>query len=1163
MESTKMFNLFSAMLAMMAVSAVPLSAADPPAPAPTSDADIAFVSIAIHHHQPQTTNTDDINSVHHPLYFHQNDHPGLVLISKKLTGSENYSTWRRSMMIALNARNKLKLINGEFEEPSSSSAIRSLWERANDMIISWILNTVYDQIGNNLRFVNSATSLWNELYEHYSQLDGHRIYQDELDALEAPYACTCKYDCENGKTNGEREQRKRLIQFLMGLDDSYTNIRGQILLMQPLPLVSMAYGMLRQEEKQRDIPKLSLISIPTALNTFSTSRNNTRTNTPNTTSGQTSVTRKAPFRKGVICTNCQKEGHYGNECYKIVGFPPGHPLHGKFIPPSQRTQQALKRPVNVVVGTENAEQEIQPNLITSTSSVNNTTDPYVYTKMDQLQNQLNQMLLMMQNQNQKEFTAANLPHMAGKYIFITSFSSGIKEIWIIDSGATDHICICLTLMFDLQQCPHSITVNLPNGDTTTVTMTGSVHITPNLILKGVFYIPTFTYNLISISKITNSTHSAVIFTHNQCTFQGHNGSQTIGNLHGGLYTLTPSPPPATSPSSPSTILHTSSSSLWHARLEHPLIQVMKKIKPISSLFHFNSESKCTICPLAKHHVLPFLTSTTHATSMFSLVHIDAFKDQNWRDGMTKEIQALENNKTWIFTILPPGKTPIRSKWVYKIKLKADEAIDRYKARLVAKGFNQKEGIDYTETFALVAKMPIVRTLIAIALHNGWPIQQLDVNNAFLHGDLNEEVYMTVPQGYPHTLPPNTVCKLTKSLYGLKQANRQWFEKLTTFLLMATPMDPIAKLNETDGDPLPDPTQYRTIVGKLIYLTLTRPDLSFAAQALSQFSYNPRTPHLAALQRVMRYIKLCPGQGIYFPTSNKLELTTYCDSDWASCQTTRRSVSCYAIFLGNGLISWQSKKQLVVSRSSTEAEYRSLADSTCEISWLKCLLHDLGIRIPTPSLVMCDNASTIALANNPVQHARTKHIEIDCHFVRDKIRQGHIKPVFVSSQSQVADILTKGLSKYLHYNCLSKLNICDPYTVSTWGEGGIKELSLQHQHKVNLASIVNGRVVVLVPLAKLPKSDVNGTRNNDTTFAEASVGTTFSGATVPFTLNSQSSSMEGTNIFTLCAETLAVMMMGLSAIAVSAANNCPPAPAPTSDAKMPGLHEISIGIIHRE
>ncbi|GJU85619.1 uncharacterized mitochondrial protein-like protein [Tanacetum coccineum] len=187
---------------------------------------------------------------------------------------------------------------------------------------------------------------------------------------------------------------------------------------------------------------------------------------------------------------------------------------------------------------------------------------------------------------------------------------------------------------------------------------------------------------------------------------------------------------------------------------------------------------------------------------------------------------------------------------------------------------------------------------------------------------------------------------------------------------AIPMDPIVKLNTTDGEPLTDPSQYRTLVGKLLYLTITRPDLAFAAQALSQFSHDPRTPHYKALIK-------------------------------ASCPITRRYVSGYAIFLGTSLISWQSNKQTVVSRSSTEAEYRALADSTCEISWLKCLLHDLHVEIPTPTLMMCDNASTIALANNPIHHARTKHIEIDCHFVRDKIKQGQIQPCFISTKSQIA------------------------------------------------------------------------------------------------------------------------------------------------------------------
>ncbi|GJV13450.1 cysteine-rich receptor-like protein kinase 8 [Tanacetum coccineum] len=174
----------------------------------------------------QNHNEDDINSPNHPLYFHPQDHPGMILISRKLTGSDNYSHCKRSMMIALSARNKIKLVNGDFEEPEKTSPIKAYWERANDML-------------------NSSVEVY------YHKLKG---LWDELDALEAPYTCTCKFVCANGKTNGERDQRKRLIQFLMGLDESYTNLRGQILLLQPLPIVAKAYNMLRQEEKQKETP---------------------------------------------------------------------------------------------------------------------------------------------------------------------------------------------------------------------------------------------------------------------------------------------------------------------------------------------------------------------------------------------------------------------------------------------------------------------------------------------------------------------------------------------------------------------------------------------------------------------------------------------------------------------------------------------------------------------------------------------------------------------------------------------------------------------------------------------------------------------------------------------------------------------------------------------
>ncbi|XP_071740316.1 uncharacterized protein [Rutidosis leptorrhynchoides] len=351
---------------------------------------------------------DDTNSPTHPLFLHQQDHPGLVLISKKLTGSENYSSWRRSMTIALNAKNKLQIVTGELTAPAATSNNRALWDRTNDMIISWMLNTITDQIGNSLSFVNSAADLWNELHENYSQLDGHRIYQisnditqlkqidctvevyyqklkglwDELDALESPYACTYKCTCENGKTNGERDQRKRLIQFLIGLDEAYSNIRGQILLLQPLLAVGKAYGMIRQEEKQRENTLKEPTSI--ALSSYSTNKSYNNSSSKWTSNKPaTTYESKSPFKKGIFCGNCGLEGQNKEECYKIVGYPIGHPLYGRYKPPTK--PHPHNKSVNLVTTDEQA----------STSTA--TTDLAMTARMDQLQNQLNQVLLMMQS----------------------------------------------------------------------------------------------------------------------------------------------------------------------------------------------------------------------------------------------------------------------------------------------------------------------------------------------------------------------------------------------------------------------------------------------------------------------------------------------------------------------------------------------------------------------------------------------------------------------------------------------------------------------------------------------------------------------------------------------------------------------------------------------
>ena len=500
-------------------------------------------------------------------------------------------------------------------------------------------------------------------------------------------------------------------------------------------------------------------------------------------------------------------------------------------------------------------------------------------------------------------------------------------------------------------------------------------------------------------------------------------------------------------------------------------------------------------------------------------YAQASTDPLWCEAMAKEIQALEHNKTWILTSLPAGKRPIGCKWVFKIKYNADGTVERYKARLVAKGYTQKEGLDYTETFSPTAKLVTFRCLLAIASARDWPLHQLDVQNAFLHGDLDEEVYMIPPPGFDRQ-GGNLVCRLQKSLYGLKQASRNWFAKLTNALREAGfvqsmadyslftrsnnnsftvilvyvddivitgnnpqviqstkeflnhrfrikdlgllkyflgievarsrkgifisqrkyalellddagllgarpssfPMEQTLRLKPNEGKLLHDPTRYRCLVGRLIYLTVTRTDIVFVVHILSRYIHEPHQPHLDAALRVLRYIKNSPGQGIFFPTQNDLKLKAFCDSDWATCPTTRCSVTGYCVFIGNSLVSWKTRKQNTVSRSSAEAEYRAMADACCEIKWLGYILKDLHIPHSEPAAFHCDNQSALHIARNPVFHERTKHIELYCHLVRQHLTSGIISTTYTPTKMQLADLFTKPQGKAPFTFLLGKLGV---------------------------------------------------------------------------------------------------------------------------------------------
>ncbi|KAI5670896.1 hypothetical protein M9H77_11260 [Catharanthus roseus] len=456
--------------------------------------------------------------------------------------------------------------------------------------------------------------------------------------------------------------------------------------------------------------------------------------------------------------------------------------------------------------------------------------------------------------------------------------------------------------------------------------------------------------------------------------------------------------------------------------------------------------------------------------------------------MRQEIDALEQNGTWILTSLPPGKRALGSKWVYRIKYKADGTIERYKARLVILGNTQMAGIDFTDTFAPVAKMVTVRTLLSVAAARNWPIHQMDVHNAFLHGDLQEEVYMRPPPGFRPCYKGQSyadyslftysrgniyLCvliyvddllitgnslstleqfkaslhkcfhmkdlgslkyflgiEIARNSTGLFLSQRKYtLEILSEMGLLgakpaSTPVEPNHQLAKASGSLFDNPDSYRRLIGKLIYLTLTRPELAYAVHTLAQFMHAPRHAHWDAALRVVRYLKGSPGRGIFLSSKSPLSLTAYCDSDWATCPITRRSLTGYFISLGGSPISWKTKKQHTVSRSSAEAEYRSMAMTLCELKWLSILLRDLHVPVTRPIPLHCDNQAALHIAENPVFHERTKHIEIDCHFVRDAFQEGFIYPAYIRSEEQPADILTKALHPTHFHRLASKLGISD-------------------------------------------------------------------------------------------------------------------------------------------
>ncbi|KAL6312522.1 hypothetical protein AAG906_021215 [Vitis piasezkii] len=770
-----------------------------------------------------------------PYFLHNGDHPGLNLVSNLLTGA-NYHTWRRAMLMALTAKNKVGFVDGTISRPMSHDLIYGAWNRCNSMISSWIINVVSREIADSLLYLDSACDIWRDLNDRFNQ--------------------------------------------------------GQILMMDPLPAINKVFSLVIQEERHRTVGYSYSGSHNSDPMTFGSN-----SNAPAGSSGG-SKTR----RDRITCSYCGFQGHTKDKCYKLVGYPPGWKFKNK-----------------------------GPN-----SS-------------------------LMAN-NSKSLT------------LLLDFHENSSTRPSMSNFATSKCVVCAY----------------------------------------------FRYNLLSVSAFTDTLSLSMVFTPDACIIQEPSRGKMIGkgSRKGQLYQLDFDSFVADKAFVAASRIPTSNIlSLWHSRLGHPSFS---RLKGLQSVLDFDSSfdlTPCNVCPLAKQRCLPYISLNKRCSSTFDLLHLDI-----WGPFSVGSVEGYKffltivddySRVTWVYMLknksevqkyIPDFFAFVKKQFGKEVKaIRSDNApelflsnfyhslgvihyrscvetpqqnsvverkhqhilnvarallfihlhiilwvngtIERYKARLVAKGYTQREGIDYVDTF-----------------HRGktsWHLSQLDVNNAFLHGDLNEEVYMKLPPVIiERVFALNLVCLLHKSLYV--------FSAIMGLGFSQSPSDHSLFIKNVDG----------LFIALLVYVD----DLNklFKLKDLGDVKYILGCK--AASTPMEANVKLSMDEGVDLPNVDL--------------------VSSFLVL--NCPIYMLLKESFVTLKIGLVVLIREDLILVFVFSWGILWCHG-NPRNNTLFLALL-----LKLTENPVFHERTKHIEIDCHLVRDKVQSGVLKPMFVSTEHQLADVLTKAL-----------------------------------------------------------------------------------------------------------------------------------------------------------
>ncbi|KAH9650091.1 protein kinase domain-containing protein [Citrus sinensis] len=1045
-----------------------------------------------------------------PKISHSESHS--VQITTIRLNEGNFQRWSQSVRMYIRGRGKIGYLTGDVKAPEISDPSYGVWDAENSMIMAWLVNSMDEDIGANYMCYSTAKELWDNVSQMYSDYGNQsQIYELQLalgDIRQGDYSITKYFNTlkrlwqdldlfndyewesmEDFKHHKQTVNNERIFKFLAGLNVEFDEVRGRIIGRKPLPTLEDVFSKVRREESRRGVmlgKKNSIVSVEKSA-LVTADANATR-----------SITQQQQ-KSRVWCDYCNKPRHTREACWK---------LHGK--PANWKNSKHSRASANEV---ENLEKNLSKEQIDH--------------------------LIKLLTSNPPPSTPRGSLAQTGS-IINALFSHSTTAPWIIDSGASDHMTSISSLFDSYYPCPGNKKVRVADGSLSSIAGKGSIKISGTIELKNVLHVPKLSCNLLSDRDLGTMIGSASLreglYYFDDYLSRNKQAQEVFCKEKGIIHTSTCRDTPQQNgiaerknrhlleepsvnvPETGGEILQDKIPPLelrvytrkyHHSSKDPPINSVQPQSSPPSTdssensgnisspkhsstffldldlpIAHRKATRTCTKHPIARYVSYEKLSNKQRAfTTKISQIPIpktikEALDHPDWKLAVLEEMNALKKNGTWEIVDLPKEKKTVGCKWVFTLKCNVDGSVERYKARLVAKGFTQTYGIDYQETFAPVAKINSIRVLISLAVHFDWNLYQLDVKNAFLNGELEEEVFMDLLPGFEGNHGSSKVCKLHKSLYGLKQSPRAWFERfgnvikghgysqsqadhtmfykhsiegklavlivyvddiiltgddlveicrlkkvlardfeikdlgnLKYFLGMEfarskdgivvsqrkyvldlleetgllgckaaeTPIDPNMKLQPAKIEDVTNIDRYQRLVGRLIYLSHTRPDIAFAK---------------------------------------------YTDADWAGSVTDRRSTSGYCTFVGGNLVTWRSKKQTVVARSSAEAEYRAVALGICEVFWIKKILKEIKASNSLPMKVYCDNKSAIAIAHNPVLHDRTKHVEVDKHFIKEKLDSGLVCMPYIPTNEQIADILTKGLPKKHFEKLVCKLAMKD-------------------------------------------------------------------------------------------------------------------------------------------